>query len=74
MRKKFVFLSMIFAIISNKHQFLVLGLFVMVSSNPGLARMVSMSRGALFVNWVTFEPHSPTKNVALLKIAILKRD
>ena len=33
-----------------------------------------MPRGAFFANWLTFEPHSPTKNVALLKIVILKID
>ena len=37
-------------------------------------RTISMSKGAFFANWVAFEPHSPTKNVALLKIAILKID
>ena len=39
-----------------------------------LARTTSTSRGAFFAKWLTFEPRSPTKNLALLKIAILKRD
>ena len=36
-----------------------------------LARTISTSGGAFFANWLTFEPRSPTKIFALLKIAIL---
>ena len=38
------------------------------------ARTISMSKREFLANWLAFELHSPTKNVALLKIAILKID